>query len=453
MWIKMNRFINKYFFYYPAIFLKTKSFHQCFNQLKESQWYSYELLQKIQLQRLIKLLEFAKENIPYYSEVLQKIEPKSFSAMDDIQQVPILTKELLKENFKSMLNANLMGAMKKTTGGSTGNPVTVYKSAKAMGATYAAEWRGYQWAGVGIGDRQGRFWGIPNDKNQKNRAKWIDRIANRERYSAFSFDKADLENYYYKLNQFKPKYFYGYVSMLEAFANYLLEHDLRLEFQPFCVITTSEVLTQVHRRLFEKAFKCRVYNEYGCGEIGTIAHECGHGSMHTSAENILLEIHQNGGTPQPGETGDIVVTDLNNTAMPLIRYNLKDLGYLEIGSCECGRGLPVLTGLHGRAYDIIYNKAGKAFHGEYFMYIFEELQNRELYVSSLQAVQEDFDNFTLKLVTDTPQRTKMEEYIINRVHETYGTYANIKFEYVSNIEREKSGKLRLIKSLITNQNH
>jgi hypothetical protein len=108
--------------------------------------------------------------------------------------------------------------------------------------------------------------------------------------------------------------------------------------------------------------------------------------------------------------------------------------------------LPVLGGIAGRAYDIIYNKEGKAFHGEYFMYIFEELQNRGLRVSAFQVLQIDFDNFLIKLVMDRTMASAVEQYIVERVHNSYGEYANITFEYVSKIERERSGKIRLIKS-------
>ena len=134
----------------------------------------------------------------------------------------------------------------------------------------------------------------------------------------------------------------GYVSMLETFSKFMIKNHLSFKYPPTCVITTSEVLTDYHRELIGNVFQCRVYNEYGCGETGTIAHECEFGSMHINAENVIVEIVRDGEVVNDGEVGDIVVTDLNNFAMPLIRYNLKDIGYIDSEPCPCGRGLPIL---------------------------------------------------------------------------------------------------------------
>ena len=120
-----------------------------------------------------------------------------------------------------------------------GNPVTIYKSAEAMGAVYAAEWRGYKWAGVESEIGRSGFGVFRTAGKRKRIAKLKDVIANRLRCSAFSFDEESLAKYYKAINNFKPHYFYGYVSMIEAFSKYLLKHNLKLDFQLKCVISTS----------------------------------------------------------------------------------------------------------------------------------------------------------------------------------------------------------------------
>jgi len=442
----MLPFICKYFFYYPAVLLKRQHVPRYLGELKESQWYDSRALEQIQLRKLALLLGHAKSNIPYYQKILKNIDTESVSSLRDLQQIPILTKELLKENFNQLLYPEAKGIVKKTTGGSTGNPVTIYKTGISDGAANAAYWRGYEWAGVKMCDRQARFWGIPHHKAARRMVRLTDLIVNRMRFSAFSYDETIMEDYYNKINCFQPEYLYGYVSMLEAFGKYLLKNNLKMKFQPISVIATSEVLTEPHRRLFENAFHCKVFNEYGCGEVGTIAHECERGAMHISAENLIVEILRDGKPVPEGQTGDIVVTELNNAAMPLIRYNLKDTGCLNPDFCSCGRGLPILGKVMGRAYDTICNKEGKAFHGEYFMYIFEELQNMGIRVAAFQVIQKDYENFVIKAVADEKLRNAMEDYIAVRVRNSYGSYAEFKFEYVSEVRREHSGKIRLIKS-------
>jgi len=299
-----------------------------------------------------------------------------------------------------------------------------------------------------VGDRQGRFWGVPHEASGRRYASLANFLLNRYTCSAFAFADENLALYYEHLNRFKPNYFYGYVSMLEAFARFLVRNRLELKFPLACTIATSEVLTDPHRRLFEEAFGARVFNEYGCGELGTIAHECEYGAMHISAERLVVEVLRDGQQVKPGEPGDVVVTELHNKAMPLIRYNMKDLAVLSDQVCECGRGLPVLREVKGRAYDTIYNKEGKAFHGQYFMYLFEDLQRRGLRLSAFQVIQLDWDNFLVRLVVDEGDRQKVERYLEEKVRTDYGDYARIRYEYVHSIEREASGKIRLIKSMV-----
>lgn len=443
----MNRLMNKYLVYYPVVLARGQNVARHLWELERSQWFPRERLQALQLQKLKALLGNAKMNVPYYTEILADVDSTSIQSVADLRRVPVLTKDLLKENFSRMTSTQRYQVIKKTTGGSTGNPVTVYKSADSSASAYAAYWRGYGWAGVGIGYKQARFWGVPNDERGRRQASLTDWITNRYRCSAFAFNEEDLHRYYEDLNRFKPHYFYGYVSMLEAFARFLLRNHLELKFRLNSVISTSEVLTDIHRELFEHAFHCRVFNEYGCGEVGTIAHECEHGGLHLSAENLIVEILRDGSPVRPGEQGEIVVTELNNLAMPLIRYNLRDAGVLATTNCSCGRGLPLVDKVVGRAYDVVYNRAGQAFHGEYFMYIFEELQRQDVAISAFQVIQLDQDRFLVKVVMGEQNRAKLEQYVTDRVRATYGDYVNMLFEYVPHIEREKSGKMRLIKAM------
>jgi len=446
----MNRLLNKYLIYYPVLLLTGQPLPIYLWQMRRSQWYSIVHLQQLQLRKLVKLVSYAKANIPYYRETLKKIEPESIRSLADLERIPILTKEALKEHFGELHSSNIYGAIKKTTGGSTGNPIIVFKSRAASAATYAAYWRGYGWAGIHVGDPQGRFWGVPHTRSARRLAILTDFVMNRYRCSAFAFGESDLTRYYEELNRFRPRYFYGYVSMLEEFARFLLRNNLKLEFDLEAVIATSEVLTDVQRGLMQEAFKCKVFNEYGCGEVGTIAHECEHGALHVSAERLIVETVSGGTTAMPGETGEIVVTELNNYAMPLIRYNLKDAGTLGEERCTCGRGLPIIEEVTGRAYDIIYNKKGKAFHGQYFMYVFADVESQGIRVSGFQVMQLGEEELLVKLVMVPTYKDKerVENILTLKFKTDFGETVNIKYEYTSRIERERSGKIRLVKTML-----
>jgi phenylacetate-CoA ligase len=116
-----------------------------------------------------------------------------------------------------------------------------------------------------------------------------------------------------------------------------------------------------YRRAFERAFECSVYERYATMETGLIAHECVEGgSLHVPAEGIVAEIVRADGSPAaPGETGDVLVTSLHNTATPLIRYRIGDQAVSPPdGPCSCGRGLPVFGKVVGRTQDVLRTASG-----------------------------------------------------------------------------------------------
>jgi phenylacetate-CoA ligase len=253
-----------------------------------------------------------------------------------------------------------------------------------------------------------------------------------------------MREYTRLLNRFRPRYLYGYVSMLAAYADYLASSKGKLEFELGAVVPTSEVLTPSHRKLFESVFGARVFNEYGCGELGTIAHECERGAMHINAENLIVEILRNDIPCRPGEVGEIVITELNNLAMPLIRYRLSDFGALSVDPCPCGRTLPVIEKIFGRAYDLVRNRDGKVFHGEFFMYIFEEAKRRKLGVRTFQVVQKAAESFVIKIVPGNEYGAETERFISDRIRQGFSRSADVAFMQVDEIPREASGKMRLI---------
>jgi phenylacetate-CoA ligase len=243
---------------------------------------------------------------------------------------------------------------------------------------------------------------------------------------------------------FKPKYFYGYVSMIEQYAKYFEQHGMTPPFELKCVITTSEVLTAYHRKLIGQVFSTNVFNEYGSGELGSVAHECEEGSLHVSAENMIVEVIDGNGPCGAEQTGELVITELNNYATPLLRYRTGDFASLSAEQCRCGRTLPVIRNLFGRSYDTLRNSAGKLFHGEFMMYIFEDAQRKDLGIKAFQVVQEDLRTLRIRIVPDQQYGQSTEAFITHQIRDKFGQDAVITFERVHRIDRAPSGKIRLV---------
>jgi phenylacetate-CoA ligase len=435
----MHPTIAKYLFYYPVTYLNGEHIARYLKEYNDFQWLPTEQASLIQQKNLRSVLQYAVHHSPYYAKKLTGI-----NFIDDFSSVPFLTKQLLISEFKNICTPESKQAATKTTGGSTGEPVKLLKNPDALARERAATWRSYAWANVGIGDKQARFWGVPHNNKDARKAQLIDFISNRKRLSAFNLTKQSLDAYYQNLCRFKPKYLYGYVSVIKQFCHHIQEHKLPLIPSIKSIITTSEILTEADKNFIESVCGVKVFNEYGCGEVGSIAHECEHGQMHVMSDNLFVEVIDSAGNP--AKTGEVVVTDFFNLATPLIRYRLGDFATLSDSTCSCGRTLPILQGIHGRAYDIIKTQEGKSVHPEALIYVFEELQQKHQAFSQFQIIQTATDHLSVNIIPTQKWSSDIEVLLQEKIHANISSSFSFTFTLCNEIKREKSGKMRVVKS-------
>lgn len=443
----MNQFFSKYFLYLPSTILKGENVLGRLRAARQFQYLTRGEVEQYQLQKLQKMVSIAFEGSPFYRRMYTAagVGPDMLKTLDDLKRLPEITKKDLVDHMESMLTTrHPFWASRKTTGGSTGQAVTLLKNPSALAMERAVTARSYEWAGVRIGDPQARFWGVP--LHQVNRAKYrvVDFIANRKRFSAFAVDDENREVYFKKIANFKPAYIYGYASAVLDFANFVKKREYALPASVVSVITTSEVLTSSIRKTLEDVFKVPVFNEYGCGEVGSIAHECEVGGMHLMEDNLIVECDPQ----QTGGAGELVVTDLFNYLTPLIRYRIGDYATFSSNSCKCGRSLRTIVNVHGRAYDKIITPDGKEHHPEMVMYIFEDIKDRHGCIDQFQFIQTSPDSAMIRIVKGRGYSPKIEEIVVGELRRRLHPKLQVVFEYVGKIDREQSGKLRLIKSEI-----
>ena len=443
----MNKHLSKYLFYYPVTLARGEHVSKYLKQYEASQWWSQNDIANYQLNRVKELFVYAANNCPYYKKSLTEkgFDVASIHDLSSISQLPEISKtDIVKYRSTITSSKKSLNISSKTTGGSTGQAVTILKNANALARERAATWRSYRWAGVEVGDVQARFWGVPLTSKSRYISKVVDFISNRSRLSAFSITEVELDKYYEKLVKINPAYLYGYVSMITVFAEHIKNKGYPALPSLRSVITTSEVLDETSRTTIEKAFNVKVYNEYGCGEVGSIAHECEYGNMHIMAENMIVEIDK--ADSPDGTSGEIIVTDLFNYAMPLIRYRIGDFATLSSEKCSCGRGLPILKHVHGRAYDVLIDPDGRKYHPEALMYVFEELKSKQSGIKQFQVIQKAVNKLQINLVLEGGHAPSIELQLTNRIRETVHPDFIFDFSYMKTLEREKSGKMRVIKS-------
>ena len=156
------------------------------------------------------------------------------------------------------------------------------------------------------------------------------------------------------IRKFAPRCLAGYPTALLKLAEMAEGRQVRVP----VVFSTGEMLYPAQRRRLKDVFQAQVAEYYGSNEAGCIAFECEHGNKHISEEHIWLETVDEAGQPIWDEPGRIVITDLDNLIMPLIRYELGDQGVLTREPCACGRSLLVLRELQGRRQDVLRNRRG-----------------------------------------------------------------------------------------------
>lgn len=286
----------------------------------------------------------------------------------------------------------------RVTGGSTGAPAVVIVDAPASAMSLAAREVCQGWYGIRRGDKQLRLWGRPLDRARRA-ALAKDQLLNRIRVDSLALDGEAFEQLAARLDAFGPRFVYGYASMILLLCDALARGAAPRHFTRglLAVVSTSEVLSEDQRRLVADSLGCPVADEYGCSEVDIISFQCPDGGRHVIAPNIILEAVRFGDEP-PGY-GQAVVTDLNNRAMPVVRYRLGDLLPLEAPSCGCGRGWPCHGPVLGRSQgQYLVLPDGRRVHSQFLVYAIEELVLQGFAIRRFQIVQAADSSLTVTVV-------------------------------------------------------
>jgi phenylacetate-CoA ligase len=188
-----------------------------------------------------------------------------------------------------------------------------------------------------------------------------------------------------------------YTQSCTQFSRWIVDNGLR-DWDDIPVICGAEAVFQTDRAILSKAFGRGIFETYGSRETMLIAAECEqHSGMHLSEENLVVEVTRDGEALAPGESGDVVITDLHNYGMPMIRYVNGDVATLASNeTCACGRSLRRLARVDGRRADTLFDGNGNAIPGIVFHVLFSDAR-REL-VQQFQAVQNTRGEVVLKVV-------------------------------------------------------
>lgn len=403
----------------------------------------------LQSKRLQSLIQHASVNVPFYREYFHsnRLNYQDIKSVRDLKELPLVTKTLLSERYDEFVSDKHRGTnIKKTTGGSTGQPFSFELDQGSNQRRQAVMWRGYGSLGVNIGVRTTYLWGghiLPVGFLPRLKEELYHWFYNRKMLNTFDLNDNNMQIFIDAVNRFNGQAIVAYVTPLYLLAKYVLENHVNV-CSPKVILTGAEPLYDYQRVVIEKAFGAPTYNTYGCREFMLIGYECKErNGLHLNSDHLIVECINESG--QQSSQGDFAITDLFNYGMPLIRYLNGDRGQLQRqeGECSCGSKFPKIEKIEGRKLDVIKTPDGAVLPGEFFPHLLKDFNN----IRQFQVVQTAIDRVELKLVAKYRDQDKEAE-IVSVIQKQLGSSVSINLEFLEKIELTASGKTRVAVSLI-----
>ena len=257
-------------------------------------------------------------------------------------------------------------------------------------------------------------------------------------------NRESIESYARRINALKPDVIVSYVMPLYLLARWALENDVVLH-SPRAILTAAEPLEEFQRDEIQRAFRAPVRNTYGCREFMLIAAEhadCGRMHINTDqlhVETAPLEAWRSAPTEQ------IVITDLSNHGMPMIRYANGDVGAIATSPCSCRLAFPVLDRVDGRRLDLLRTPSGKVIHFSAITYVFLDVKG----VAHYQTIQRSIDLLEILLVPEAGYGEASAQQILAEIRRVIGEPMDIRITLVDSIAPGKSGKFRITMSQLS----
>lgn len=414
-------------------------------EMELSQWWSTSQLRAHQGLALQRFLRQVVETVPFYRSYFKHhgLTPDDFQHVGILAHLPITDKEWMRARAHELRAEECGPLIAQRTSGSTGEPFEFFLSKTRISHDIAAKWRATRWWNVDVGDREMVLWGSAIEGDRQDRVRrWRDALLRSRLIPTHELHPARLDQILADIRAFRPRQLFGYPSALARVAFHAQERGIDLSDAGIRVaFCTSETLRPEWRHAIATAFGCGVANEYGARDAGFIARECPDGGLHTTAETLIVEVVNSAGEPAAnGEEGDILVTNLSGPEFPFIRYRTGDRGSLADEPCPCGRGLPRLAHISGRANDGLVSLNGSWVHGSAVNHVMRDLPGLRAY----RVIQDDLHHIQLLMVTETELPPAVQQQLTQHLQLLLGAAVRVTITRVAEIPPLANGKFRHI---------
>jgi phenylacetate-coenzyme A ligase PaaK-like adenylate-forming protein len=424
--------------------------------LSATQWWTPEKLLEYQFQRLARLLEHSWRTVPFYRSRLETagLVPGRGLSPERWRALPLLTRRDIQRAEAALHSSEIPQGhgpvFSVTTSGSTGMPVTVQGT--ALSARYLAAFvlRNHLWHRRDFSQKIGFIGRLPATAKPQDGCVVQPRWGDEATYpfqtgpAALIDISTPIERQAAWLATERPAYLVLYPSVLAALLEAAAPSGATIEE----ALTFGEVVTAELREACWRTWNARVVDSYSAQEVGVIALQCpGRDHYHVQSEAALVEVLDDSGNPvKPGAIGKVVVTPLYNFAMPLVRYEIGD--YAEVGeTCACGRGLPVLRRILGRARNVLRTPEGLHFWPRFGSHEFRTVAP----IVQYQVVQTRIDAIEGRLVTERPltaeETARLERLIRSKLPYPF----EVRFRFCDSLPRQPGGKYEDFRSEIASE--
>lgn len=410
-------------------------FWKVLKEYEERNDWSYEQLCEFRDKRLRNMVKHCYETVPYYTKLFDQygINYENIKTIDDLKALPILTKAIVKDNFKDFISQKVdkKEFVNVHTSGTTGSGFHMYCTMDTIHEQWAAFWRCRRNLGIDFGNWCALMGGrsvVPVE--QKKPPFWrINSPCKQIYFSAYHMNEDNIESYISEIEKRKIEWIHGYPSSINLIAQYMNSHNRKLSHSVRFVTTGAENLLQAQKENIYNAFGVNPYEHYGQTENVAIFSERKDHKLFVDEDFSVVEFIMDPNI----NMYKIVGTSLNNYAMPLLRYEIGDIAEVK----ESNEGREVVS-IDGRKEDYVVlsngSKVGRLDH------IFKDMVN----ISEAQIVQKRVGEITIKIVKGNQYTSKDEERLLYEIHQRIGESEKIYLEYVETIPRTQNGKLRFV---------
>jgi len=412
-------------------------FKEIFTFLQESRDWDRERVREYKLDRLKALVEHAGNNVPYYRELFKKhgIKSDDINTLEDFAKIPILTKNILRENLEKFKadNFKAYNPIRTNTSGTTGHATTLYRSAYHEAFRRAVMWRIYHENGLRFGDMRAsaeRLWGF----NLQAELYEYDRVENKLIINCYHIVAGNCEKIYSALKKYKPRMIWAHPNILCALCHHIVDKGL----SPLDIPLIGVYGEKIHANMLNiihKAIPGKFFEYYGNRENSGAAWRNEDDIFHEVSEYCHLEVQCGENSCEKGDRGDLITTSLHNYAVPLIRYKSEDIVEWHGYSDDAGNS-PGFKLIGGRGKDLLLTRHGLI--APYLPCFCEGYENK---LRRYQFQQVSLDEVIIKIVPLPGYDYAVDEAaILKQFDMVLGHNFKLKIKYVDDIPFTKAGK-------------